>query len=103
MARPMRIRATHEDGVTDVKVLMSHIMETGQRKDGDGNPIPAHFIQEVVATYDGKEVLRAEWGPAVSRDPFLAFKFKGGEPGGEVQLTWHDNKGDTRTDTAEIR
>ena len=101
--RPMRIRATEKDGVTEVKVLMSHIMETGQRKDGDGNPIPAHFIQDVVATCNDKQVLNAQWGPAVSRDPFLSFKFKGGNKGDEVKVTWTDNKGDTRTDKTEIR
>lgn len=101
--RPMRIRATQKDGVTEVKVLMSHIMETGLRKDGDGNTVPAHFIQDVVATCNDKEVMTAQWGPAVARDPFLSFKFKGGEPGDEVKISWVDNKGDTRTDTAEIR
>ena len=79
--RPMRIRAQNKDGVTEVRVLMSHIMETGLRKDADGNVIPAHFIKEVVATCNDKEVLSAQWGPAVSRDPFRSFKFKGGEAG----------------------
>lgn len=101
--RPMRIRAAEKDGVTEVKVLMSHLMETGLRKDGDGNVIPAHFIQEVTATCKDKQVLAAQWGPAVSRDPFLSFKFKGGSKGDEVKVTWLDNKGETRTDTTEIR
>lgn len=101
--RPMRIRATNKDGVTEVKVLMSHIMETGLRKDSDGNLVPAHFIQDVTATWKDKEVLKAHWGPAVSRDPFLSFKFEGGEKGDEIKVTWNDNKGESRTDTAEIR
>jgi len=103
MARPMRIRATHKDGVTEVKVLMSHIMETGQRKDDDGNTIPAHFIKDVTAKWKDKVVLQAQWGPAVSRDPYLAFKFEGGEKGDELEVTWNDNEGDSRTDTVEIR
>lgn len=101
--RPMRIRAANKDGVTEVRVLMSHIMETGLRKDGDGNLVPAHFIKDVTATCNGKEVLSAKWGPAVSRDPFLSFKFKGGAPGDEVKVTWTDNTDATRTDTTEIR
>lgn len=101
--RPMRIRAAQKDGVTEVKVLMSHIMETGLRKDADGNVVPAHFIKEVTATCNDKQVLHAEWGPAVSRDPFLSFKFKGGNKGDEIKVTWLDNKGETRTDTTEIR
>ncbi len=101
--RPMRIRATHKDDVTEVKVLMSHIMETGQRKDNDGNVVPAHFIDLVEAKCNDKTVLTAQWGPAVSRDPYLAFKFKGGKPGDKVTVSWKDNKGESRSDTAEIR
>ncbi|VVE06775.1 SoxZ [Pandoraea horticolens] len=102
MGNPMRIRATEAGGVVEVKVLMSHIMETGQRKDASGNIVPAHFIQTVAVTCNGKTVLTAEWGPAVSKDPFMSFKFKGGKKGDKVTVTWTDNKGDSRTDEATI-
>ena len=102
MADPMKIRATQVGDSTEVKVLMNHEMETGQRKDAQGTPIPAWHIQTVNATYDGKTVLSAQWGPAVSKNPFLAFKFKGGAKGEKVQITWVDNKGDKRTDEATI-
>ena len=102
MADPMKIRAKAEaNGVVDVKVLFNHEMETGQRKDASGNIIPAHFIQNVTANYQGRTVLNAQWGPAVSKNPFLNFKFKGNK-GDKVQITWVDNKGDTRTDEAVI-
>jgi sulfur-oxidizing protein SoxZ len=79
MADPMRIRANVDaNGVTEVKVLMNHEMETGQRKDAQGKTIPAWFIQEVNATWNGKTVLSAQWGPAVSKNPFLSFKFNEG-------------------------
>ncbi|WP_374623638.1 thiosulfate oxidation carrier complex protein SoxZ [Pandoraea sp.] len=102
MGNPMRIRATEAGGVVEVKVLMSHIMETGQRKDASGNIVPAHFIQNVTVTCNGKTVLSAEWGPAVSKDPFMAFKFKGAKKGDKVTVTWVDNKGDSRTDETTI-
>jgi sulfur-oxidizing protein SoxZ len=102
MADPMRIRAVAKDGVVNVKVLMSHEMETGQRKDNAGNVVPAHFIQNVAATHNGKTVLSAQWGPAVSKNPFLEFNFKGGQKGDKIQVTWTDNKGDKRTDEAAI-
>ena len=102
MADPMRIRATSKDGLTNVKVLMSHEMETGQRKDGSGKIVPAHFIQNVTATYNGKTVLSAQWGPAVSKNPFLEFNFKGGQKGDKIQVTWTDNKGEKRSDEAAI-
>ena len=101
--RPMRIRAVEKDGVVEVKALMSHIMETGQRKDKNGKIVPAHFIDVVQAKCNDKLVLDAQWGPAVSRDPFLAFKFKGGKKGDKLTLSWKDNEGESRTDTTEIR
>jgi len=102
MSDPMKIRATMAGDKVDVKVLMSHEMETGQRKDSKGATIPAWFIQNVTATYNGKTVLAAQWGPAVAKNPFLAFKFKGGAKGEKVQITWTDSKGDKRTDEATI-
>jgi sulfur-oxidizing protein SoxZ len=88
--------------VTEVKVLMSHEMETGQRRDAAGKPIPAWFIQNVTATHNGKTVLSAQWGPAVAKNPFLSFKFKGAQKGEKVQVTWVDNRGDKRTDEATV-
>lgn len=102
MTNPMKIRATLQGDVADVKVLMNHEMETGQRKDSAGNTVPAHFIQSVTATCNGRTVLSAQWGPAVSKNPFVSFKFKGAAKGDKVQVTWMDNKGDTRTDEAAI-
>ena len=102
MADPMKIRANVVGDSTEVKVLMNHEMETGQRKDSAGAAIPAWFIQSVAATWNGKPVLSAQWGPAISKNPFLAFKFKGGAKGDKVQITWTDNKGDKRTDEATI-
>jgi len=77
MADPMKIRASMVGDKVEVKVLMSHEMETGQRKDAKGAVIPAWFIQNVSATHNGKPVLAAEWGPAISKNPFLSFRFSG--------------------------
>jgi len=102
MADPMRIRATEQPDGVDVRVLMSHEMETGQRRDSSGKLVPAHFISNVSVSYGGKEVLSAEWGPAVAKNPYLKFKFKGGKKGEKISVTWVDNKGETRTDEAVI-
>jgi len=83
-------------------VLMNHEMETAQRKDAQGKVIPAWFIQDVTATWNGKTVLAAQWGPAVAKNPFLSFKFKGGAKGDKVVITWVDNRGEKRTDEATI-
>ena len=102
MAEPMRIRVSVVSDKVDVKVLMDHVMETGQRRDAKGTNVPAHFIQNVTATHNGKVVLSAQWGTGVSKNPFLHFRFKGGKIGEKVVLTWTDNKGDKRTDEAII-
>jgi sulfur-oxidizing protein SoxZ len=102
MADPMRIRAQAAGDKTTVRVLMAHEMETGQRKDSSGKAIPAWFIQEVTAALNGKQVLSAEWGPAVSKNPFLQFILKGAKAGDKVSVTWKDNKGESRTDEATV-
>ena len=102
MSDPMKIRATMVGDKVEVKVLMSHEMETGQRKDAKGATIPAWFIQNVSATCNGKTVLSAQWGPAISKNPFVHFRFKGGKPGEMVTISWVDNQGDKRTDEATI-
>jgi sulfur-oxidizing protein SoxZ len=100
MADPMRIRAQVAGDKATVRVLMSHEMESGQRKDAAGKIVPAWFINEVSATHNGKTVLTAEWGPAVSKNPFLQFTVKGAKAGDKIAVTWKDTKGDSRTDEA---
>jgi sulfur-oxidizing protein SoxZ len=102
MGDPMKIRASANAGVTEVKILMSHPMEGGQRKDAQGKLVPVHYITDVTVMHGGKTVLECLWGTAVSQNPFLAFKFKGGAKGEKVSVTWKDNKGDSRTDEAAI-
>ncbi len=102
MADPMRIRAQAAADKTTVRVLMSHEMETGQRKDTAGKTIPAWFIQEVSAMHNGKTVLTAQWGPSVAKNPFLQFTVKGAKAGDKITVNWLDNRGDKRSDEAVV-
>ena len=98
MAEPMKMRASMSGDAADVKVLMNHIMETGLRKDAKtGKLIPAHFINEVSATVNGKPVLDAQWGGGVSKNPYLGFKVKGAKAGDKITVSWKDNKGGSNT------
>jgi sulfur-oxidizing protein SoxZ len=97
MADPMRVRATESGGVVDVKILMKHDMESGLRKDAAGKTVPAWFIKTLNVKAQGKDVLNAEFGTAVSKDPFLNFKYKGAK-GDKIVVSWVDSKGETRTD-----
>jgi len=102
MADPMRIRAQAQGGNVVVKVLMQHEMETGQRKDANGKTIPAWHITDVTASLNGTPVFNAQWGPAVSKNPFLQFTIKGGKAGDKISVQWVDNKGDKRVDEATV-
>ncbi|AEG92467.1 thiosulfate oxidation carrier complex protein SoxZ [Ramlibacter tataouinensis] len=102
MADPMRIRAQAQEGNALVRVLMSHEMETGQRRDASGKVIPAWHIIEVSVAHNGKNVMTAEWGPAVAKNPFLQFTVKNAKAGDKIAVSWKDNKGDSRTDEATV-
>lgn len=102
MADPMRIRAQAAGDKTTVRVLMSHEMESGQRKDPAGKTIPAWYIREVSAQLNGRTVMTAEWGPSVSKNPFMQFTIRGGKAGDKVAITWVDNRGGKRTDEATV-
>ncbi|OIM98573.1 MULTISPECIES: thiosulfate oxidation carrier complex protein SoxZ [unclassified Polynucleobacter] len=101
MSDPMRVRATEKDGIVDVKILMKHDMESGQRKDASGKVIPAWFINMLNVKANGKDVFNAQFGSAVSKDPFLNFKYKGAK-GDKLVVNWIDTKGDKRTDEATV-
>ena len=102
MAGPMKMRATLGQGYTDVRVLMTHPMETGQRKDNDGKLVPAHFIQNVVVKRNGKTVVEAETSQAVSRNPVFTFRIKGGAKGDKIEVSWVDTEGDSNKTEAAV-
>jgi sulfur-oxidizing protein SoxZ len=94
MADPMKIRAGLKGDIADVRVLMNHPMETGQRKDGSGNLIPLHFIQEIAVKLNGKTVIDAQISQAVSRNPVFSFRVKGAKAGDKLEISWLDNRGE---------
>jgi len=102
MSDPMKIRAQIKGDAAEIRVLMSHAMETGQRKDNAGNTVPAHFIQSITVTVAGKPVIQGQAGTSISRNPVFGFRVKGAKAGDKVVINWVDNKGDKRTDEATI-
>ena len=101
--KKIRIRAKMKGGLAEVKALMSHAMETGLRKNKKtGKKIPAHFIKDVTCTHKGNSVLVASWGVAISKNPYLSFKFKGAAKGDMINISWIDNKGAKASADAKI-
>ena len=101
-AGPMKMRATLGAGYTEVRVLMSHPMETGLRKDAEGKLVPMHFIQNVVVKVNGKTVLDAQTSQGVSRNPVFSFRLKGGAKGDKIEVSWLDNQGETNSTEAAV-
>lgn len=102
MADNIKMRAQLKGDVTEIKVLMSHPMETGRRKNDLEETIPAHFIQLVTVTLNGKPVLEAQWGTGISKNPYLTFRVRGAKAGDKVAVVWHDNKGATDSHEAIV-
>lgn len=102
MSAPTRIRVSLQEGITELRMLMSHPMESGLRKDAEGNTVPAHYITEVTVSHAGRILLTAQFGPSVSANPYLSFRFTGGATGDEVTVAWRDNRGEGRSDAVRI-
>lgn len=104
MAKSIKVRAKVKGGVTVVKTLINHPMETGLRKNKKTNKmIPAHFIQEVTCEHNGNNVLTAQWGTAVSKNPYLSFKFSGAKAGDSLKVSWVDNQGKSDSIESKIK
>jgi sulfur-oxidizing protein SoxZ len=95
METNMKMRAKLKGDVTEVKLIISHAMETGRKKDDFGQLIPAHFIQLVTVTLNETPVLEMQWGTGISKNPYLTFYLKDAKVGDKIAVTWHDNLGIT--------
>jgi len=104
MANKWKVRAQLKGGTTTLKALITHPMETGMRKNKKtGKKFPAHFIQSLTVEHNGKSVLNADMGPAISANPYLSIKFKGAATGDSVKISWSDNKGGSDSHTVKVR
>lgn len=102
MTEASRIRAQAGAETTTVRILMSHEMENGLRKDAAGKVVPAWFIQQVSVQHNGRQVLGAMFGPSMSKNPFLQFALKGAKAGDKIAVQWVDNRGERRVDEATV-
>lgn len=90
----IKIRSKRIDGKTQIRTLISHPMETGRSRDSKTNQlIPAHYIQELTVSRNGKVIVTSNLGASISKDPYFAFMLKGGEPGDKITIQWVDNLG----------
>ena len=94
MAIKVKTKAKEKKGIVKTKILIKHPMESGMRKDKEGNLIPIHHLKELKVDYKGEIVFQGEFGTGVSKDPFVAFSFKGTK-GDTFTVEAIDSKGET--------
>jgi len=92
-----------ENDITQVRALIAHPMETGYKRDEKGNKIPAHYIQELTVKHNDKVITNSIMGSGISRNPYFAFKFKGGKSGDKITISWVDNLGFTASEKKHIK
>ena len=102
MASSIRVRAIANGDTTEVQTLIQHPMDSGFIKDDKGAFIPAHYIKELTFEHNGNAVFSADWGTAVSKDPYVKFAFKGGAKSDDLKVSWIDNKGESDSATFKI-
>ena len=105
MAKPtprVRVPGKAKAGeIIEIKTLISHEMESGQRKNSSGQPIPRKIINKFTAAFNGKTFFEADWQPAISANPYQAFFYKAAESG-EFKFTWKDDDGSEYSTTAKL-
>ncbi len=87
--------------IVEIRTLISHVMETGYRRDYLGKPLPRDIITGFTCTYNGAEICRAVFHPAISANPYLAFPLRVTDSG-TVQFTWTGDNGFSQTESAAI-
>ncbi len=102
MPSTIRVRAVASSDIVEVQALIRHPMDSGFVKDDKGQLIPPHYIQVVTFEAEGRPVFTALWGPAVSKDPYLKFAYKGGKKGDRLKIGWTDNEGQSDSTTATV-
>jgi sulfur-oxidizing protein SoxZ len=102
MPDPIRIRAQSQGDKVMVRALVTHEMESGQRKDAAGKTVPAWWVQQVVIALNGRVVMTANWGTSVAKNPFLQFTLRAGKVGDKLAISWVDSRGERRTDETTV-
>jgi sulfur-oxidizing protein SoxZ len=103
MASTIRIRAVASGDITEVQALVQHPMDSGFVKDSKGNLIPPHYIEVMEFAHAGKMVFTAYWGPAVAKNPYIKFSFKGAQKGDDLTISWVDNEGQSDSLTDKVQ
>lgn len=98
MGQPIKIRTVRSGDVTEIRMLVSHPMESGRRKDAAGKLVPAHFVETLTVAVNGRTLVEAQLNTAIARNPVFAFRARNVRAGDRITVSWRDNRGDSRSD-----
>lgn len=102
MGQPTKIRTVRSGDVTEIRMLVTHPMESGRRKDAAGKPIPAHFVETLTVAVNGRLLVEAQLNTAIARNPVFAFRARNVRPGDRITVSWRDNRGESRNDEVAV-
>jgi sulfur-oxidizing protein SoxZ len=102
MAEQIKIRVQNHGETSDIRMLLQHPMETGQRKDDNGQTFPMHFIQTFTVNLNGKPILDGQLNTSISKNPLFTFKVRGLKAGDKLSVAWTDNGGESRQDEITV-
>jgi len=94
MASSVKIRTKRNQGITEIRILIAHPMETGRRSETPESAlIPAHYIQTLIVKHNDEVIANTLTGASISKNPYFAFTLQGGEIGDKITVSWQDNLG----------
>lgn len=102
MAEQIKIRALLQGEITDIRILMQHPMETGQRRNDQGQLLPSHFIQNFTVNLNGKPIIDGQLNTSISKNPLFTFRSRGIKAGDKLGVAWTDNLGEKRQDEVTV-
>ena len=104
MESSIRLQTKIRGGVTTVRAIIRHPMETGFRIDSETTEfIPSHYINEIIIRHNGNVVMTCDWSRAISKNPYLSFMFEGATVGDKVELSWTDNRNNVDSTETQIK
>lgn len=102
MAEQIKIRALLQGEIADIRILMLHPMETGQRRNEQGQLLPSHFIQNFTVNLNGKPIIDGQLNTSISKNPLFTFRSRGIKAGDKLGVAWTDNLGEKRQDEITV-
>lgn len=102
MAEQIKIRALIQGEIAEIRILMQHPMETGQRRNEQGQLLPSHFIQNFTVNLNGKPIIDGQLNTSISKNPLFTFRSRGIKAGDKLGVAWTDNLGEKRQDEVTV-